>query len=154
MSDQPPGAGPAPGSPDQEPVGSVGEEAAKLFGALADWARDQGDGLGAGLADGVGHLADTAARTAKEVDDHLATGAAECRYCPICRTVHVIRETSPEIRAHLATAASSLLQAVAGILETVPPPGSGAGARDQGGLQHIDLDGDDADQEDDGEEDW
>ena len=123
-----------PGDPTgEEHVGSVAEEALKLFGALSDWARDHGSELGQGLTGFVEH----AAASAREVDEHLATGAPECTYCPICRAVHVVRQTSPEVRAHLAVAASSLLQAAAGLLATAVP--DDARARD-GGVEHIDLD--------------
>ena len=107
-----------------EPIGSAAEEAAKLFGALSDWAHDVAGG----------------------VDQHLATGAPECTYCPICRTVHFVREASPEIRAHLATAAASLLQAAAGILNAVATPPTSSEGR-SGEVEHIDLD-------DDGGQDW
>ena len=127
-------------------VGSVAEEAAKLLGALGDWAKDHGSGLGQGVAD----LAGQAARSVKDVDEHVATGAPECAYCPICRTVHVLRETSPEVRAQLATAATALLQAAAGLLATaVPDTRRGPGA----GVERIDLDdGPDGDWPDDPEE--
>ena len=60
--------------PGRDPdVGTVVEEAAKLLGALSDWAKDAAH-LGADLGHGL--------------DGHLATGAPECTYCPICRTVH------------------------------------------------------------------
>ena len=36
------------GSDDPREVGSVGEEAAKLFGALAEWAKDVGDHVDTG----------------------------------------------------------------------------------------------------------
>jgi hypothetical protein len=117
----------------EEPVGSVGEEAAKLFGALSDWARDQGSDLGTGLSGLAAH----AASTAREVDEHLATGAAECTYCPICRTVHLVRQTSPEVRAQLAVAASSLMQAAAGLLATAVPQEE---RRRGEPVEHIDLD--------------
>jgi hypothetical protein len=105
------------GGPGDEPVGSVGEEAAKLFGALADWAGEH----------------------AHEVDEHLATGSAECLYCPVCRTVHAVRHASPELKAQLTTAASSFLQAAAGLLAA-----AGGSAQPQPGprVQHIDLDPD------------
>lgn len=99
-------------------VGSVAEEAVKLLGALTDWAKD----------------------TAQDVDRHLATGAEECTYCPICRTVHTVRQLSPEVRAQLATAATSLLQAASGLIATA--------AQDQAsrpGVERIDLDGGDDD---------
>ena len=109
--------------PGHDPVGSVGDEAAKLFGALAGWAND--------------HMGDRA----REIDEHLATGSAECLYCPVCRTVHAVRQASPEVRAHLVTAASSLLQAAAGALATAVP--ADAGGR-TGSVEHIDLDPDDS----------
>jgi hypothetical protein len=142
--------------PSGEEIGSVGEEAAKLLGALSDWAKDSsgglgsglgaglGSGLGAGLGESLSGLADHAAATMSELNDHIATGAPECTYCPVCRTVHVVRQTSPEVKAHLASAASSFLQAVVGMLATLPPPGSGAGgqAGQPGGVERIDLDED------------
>jgi len=117
-----------------EGVGSVGEEAAKLLGALSDWARQQGPDVGPGL----GGLASQAAASLHEINEHIATGSAECTYCPICRTVHAVRQTSPEVRAHLASAASSLLQAAAGVLASVPREPS---ARPSG-VERIDLDAD------------
>jgi hypothetical protein len=105
-----------------EPVGSVAEEAAKLLGALSGWAREHGDGVGA-MADSM----------AGELHDHLATGSPECSWCPVCRAVATVRQTSPEVRAHLASAASSLMMAVSGMMATRPP------GRD-GTVEHIDLD--------------
>ncbi|WP_323792163.1 hypothetical protein [Nocardioides sp.] len=125
-------------------MGSVGEEAAKLFGALSDWAKDSGPtaGLGAGfgesITEGLSGFADQAAATVADLNAHLATGSAECTYCPVCRTVHAVRQTSPEVKAHLVGAASSFLQAMTGLLATLPPPASGnqSGA----GVERIDLD--------------
>ncbi len=117
-------------------VGSVGEEAAKLFGALADLARQQGADVGGGLSG----IADQAASLAHEVNDHIATGSAECKYCPVCRVVHAVRETSPEVRTHLLTAATSLLQAAAGVLETVPPPDQSGAPQRGPAVERIDLD--------------
>jgi hypothetical protein len=113
----------------------VGEEAAKLLGALSDWARDQGSDVGESL----GGLASHAATSLHDLNNHLATGSAECTYCPVCRTVHAVRQTSPEVRAHLAHAASSLLQAAAGLLATTPPGSPGRAP----GVERIDLDTDD-----------
>jgi len=125
-----------PGDPGgRDHVGSVSEEALKLFGALSDWARDHGPDLGQGLSG----LADQAAASVHDVNEHLATGAPECTYCPICRAVHVVRQTSPEVRAHLAVAASSLLQAAAGLLATAVPDDARGRA---GGVERIDLDDD------------
>lgn len=118
-------------------IGSVGEEAMKLFGALADAARQQA-GEAAGGATG---FAAQAAAMAHEVSEHIATGDAECRYCPVCRVVHAVRQTSPEVKTHLMVAASSLLQAAAGLMETLPPPPGGAAGQPRGAeVEHIDLD--------------
>jgi hypothetical protein len=103
-----------------EPVGSVAEEAAKLFGAFSGWAKEHGDGLSS-FTDGL--------------HEHVATGSPECAWCPICRTVTAIRQTSPEVMAHLSTAASLLMLAVAGMMAP-PQPG-----RD-GGVERIPLDDD------------
>ena len=131
MSETPP----PEGGTDGPAVGNVGEEAAKLLGALSDWARDQGSDVGQGL----GGLASQAAASMQGINDHIATGSTECTYCPICRTVHAVRETSPEVRAHVAQAASSLLQAAAGLLATIPPPESSGRMP---GVERIDLDDD------------
>jgi len=120
------------GGPGDDPVGSMSEEALKLLGALSGWAREHGSDLGAGLGAGLEGL-----------DEHLATGAPECSWCPICRAVHAVRQTSPEVRAHLAVAASSLLQAAAGLLATAVPDDARERAA---GVEHIDLE-DDADDE-------
>ena len=117
---------------DPAAIGSVGEEAAKLLGAFSEWARDQGSDMGTGF----GGLANQAAASMAGINEHLATGSAECTYCPICRTVHAIRETSPEVRAHLATAASSLLQAAAQLMATQVPNESGRASS----VERIDLD--------------
>lgn len=106
-------------------VGSLSEEATKLLGALDGWAREQGGGLG-----------EYASAAAHDLNDHLATGSAECTVCPVCRTVHAVRQLSPEVKAHLAAAAASLVQAAAGILATAAP----APPSQRGGVEHIDLD--------------
>jgi hypothetical protein len=115
-------------------VGSVAEEAAKLIGALSGWARENGDGLYDGVQDGLSSIAE-------ELHEHVSTGSPECAWCPVCRTVAAVRQASPEVKAHLSTAASSLMLAVSGLLATRPP------SRDQRGdaadrVERIHLDDD------------
>ena len=100
-----------------EPVGSLGEEAAKLFAALSGWARDHGPEY-AGSAAGAAAAMSEAVHS---LNEHVATGAEECRYCPVCQVIHLARATSPEVKAHLAVAASSLVQAAAGLVATHAP---------------------------------
>lgn len=131
MSEQGPGAEGPDDIGDTGDIGSVTEEATKLLGAVADWARDHGSDLGAGVA----ALVDQAAGSAQDLGAHIATDDPECRYCPVCRTVHAVRSASPEVRAQLTTAASSFLQAAAGLLTA----GQGAPAS-KPSVQRIDLD--------------
>ena len=77
-------------------------------------------------ARGSAGLASQAAASLHDINEHLATGSAECTYCPVCRTVHAVRQTSPEVRAHLAQAASSLMHAAAGMLATDAAAGAPA----------------------------
>jgi len=120
--------------PHEEPVGDLGEEAAKLLAVLAGWTR--------------------------AVDEHVATGSPECQWCPVCRVVHAVRTTRPEVREHLSAAAGSLLQAASSLLASAAPPAdaddptraAGDGPSDvpgepgdsgepgDPGLEHIDLD--------------
>jgi hypothetical protein len=128
-----------PGTPGDESVGSVGEEAAKLLGALSGWAREQGSeyaGTAAGAAESLAHAVG-------DVNEHVATDGQDCRYCPVCQVIHAVRGTSPEVRAHLASAAGSLIQAAAGVLAT-HTGGSSTGAP----VEKIDLD-DDSDWDED-----
>ena len=80
---------------DDEPVGSLGSEAAQLLEALQDWAA--GTVWDAGSA------------------EHIATGSPACTYCPLCRAISALRD-NPEVREHLTAAATSLMDAVVGML--------------------------------------
>jgi hypothetical protein len=75
-----------------DPLGSASQEAARLLDALGQW-------LGARTAEGRGAA------------EHIATDAAECRYCPLCRLIALTRETSPELAGHLDDALASVTAA-------------------------------------------
>ena len=115
---------------DRPPVGSVAEEAAALFAALSGLAREQG-GQYAGAAS---NAASAAASAVHGLNEHIATGSAECQFCPVCQVIHVVRSTSPEVKAHLTVAAHSLLQAASAALATHGP------APEQSPVEKIDLD--------------
>lgn len=76
-------------------VGSVAEEATKLFEAMGAWARG----------------------AAESVDEHLATGSAECTICPLCQVISAVRGTRPEVVEHLADAAGSLVAALRALVD-------------------------------------
>ncbi|QNN53155.1 hypothetical protein [Nocardioides mesophilus] len=97
-----------PDDSDQQPVGSLVEEAAKLLGALGGFGQ---------ACDGDATEAEGARSPWVDFSEHLATGGRECTYCPLCRVIGAVRGTSPEVKQHLATAASGLLQAANSLLE-------------------------------------
>ena len=135
--DNPPGGTTSSGGPDE--VGSVAEEAAKLLGALSGWAREHGTGVGQSFSEAAHEAVHNATDAAHNVSEHIATGSTECLYCPVCRVVHYVRSTSPEVKANLAIAATSLMQAASALMATqVPEP------KDSAGVERIDL----------GDEDW
>ena len=114
-------------------VGSVGDEAAKLLDALQDWAGTAGS---PGMAEQLHAL-----------NEHVATGGTECLYCPVCQLIGKARETSPEIRSHLAVGVSSLLQAAAALIESRAPKPSASSSSSTAGsppdpsrVTKIDLD--------------
>ena len=114
--------------------GPLADEAVRLVEAVRDWVartfpepdRTRGHGGLAGSAD-------------------AATGAEECRYCPLCRAVAVLRGERPEVTERLAdavTAAAGALTAVAEAL--VRPPATPAAGPAQPGtrVQPIRVDED------------
>ena len=115
---------------DAHEVGSLGEETAKLLGALSGWAREHAGDAGEGLSGFAAH----AAAAAHDLDDHLATGAAECTVCPLCRTIHAVRRLSPEVTGHLTSAAASLAHAAAAFMATAEPQPKAST------VENIDLD--------------
>ena len=80
-----------------DPFGAAAEEAAKLVDALGQW-----------LA------ARAAARPSDPVDlgylnPHIATGSAECKLCPLCQVISLLRTSSPELAHRLDEAVEALL---------------------------------------------
>jgi hypothetical protein len=72
--------------------------------------------------------------------EHVATGAPECRYCPVCRAIAVSRSSGPDVLGHVVSAGESLYaavrEAVAGFERTQPPrQGPAGGPADTGRRQ-------------------
>jgi hypothetical protein len=82
--------------------------------------------------------------TSEAWGEHIATGAPECRYCPVCRAIAASRTSGPSVLGHVVSAGESLYAAfretLAGFERTKPaasprhePGGSPAdGGRPQG----------------------
>jgi hypothetical protein len=116
-----------------EPVGTVAEEAAKLFAAVSDWAISSGsNGTGTNGAAGAGS-------SGHEHAD-LAEGSPECRLCPWCQLLRHARAATPEVREHFTSAATSLAFAIKGLLDNLEYTGSrhNRSGRDPG-VEKIDL---------------
>lgn len=92
--------------------GPLAEEAARLVEAIGEWAR--------------GNVSDIP----------VANDSAECKVCPLCQALALLRRTQPETFGHLADASASLVAALRTVVERHEHPG-----QRRGGVQHIDLDG-------------
>jgi hypothetical protein len=90
--------------------GPLGEEAARLAEALTEWARGHGDEI------------------------PVATGSAECRLCPVCQLITLMRQARPETFAHLLDATAALAAAARTVIESHQNGGGGTG------VERIDLD--------------
>ncbi len=94
------------------PHGTLGEEAARLIEALSHWAGEAFD------------------------DEHIATGAPECRLCPVCLLIGGLRSTRPETVEHLLDAAGSL---VAALRSATAGHERHWAQRRSGPVQHVDV---------------
>jgi hypothetical protein len=111
--------------------GPLGEEAVRLVEALSQWVGTHWPG-----AQGARGGADLP----------LANGSAECRVCPFCQVLSVVRHTRPEVFGHLTDASSSFVAAVRAAVESHAEH-AGAGAAGRGGVERIDLDEDTPDRD-------
>lgn len=86
----------------------MGEEAAKLLEAVQDWLRRP------------------------PLSEHLATGAPECTWCPICQLVAVLRGERPDVNEKIVSVVTALRAMLdGGDVQSAPQPR----------VQHIDLGG-------------
>ena len=95
-----------------EAVGSLAEEAAKLLGAAETWWREHAPAL----------------------PEH--TGP-ECRVCPFCQVLAVVRHAQPEVFEHLSEAAAALMLAVKSAVEAQER--AWARRRDDVPVERIDI---------------
>ncbi len=93
----------------KEPVGSVAEEAAKLFAVLQQAAHTQGEPAGEKPREHADEV------PAGEKHEHSL--GPDCQWCPFCQLIHRVRTTSPETIEHLSAAAAGVLGSVRSLLE-------------------------------------
>jgi hypothetical protein len=95
-------------------VGSLGEEASNLLGAVEDWlrgAREHGAG-----ASGDERSEGSAYVEFAEPDAQRHMGP-ECLICPICQLLALARSARPEAFEHVVDAVGSLLLALRSLVE-------------------------------------
>lgn len=123
--------------------GSLADEARRLAEALSDWGRSHAGPLADLGRAYAGPLSDWAAGERAEVHfsdwdhEHQAGpgSAPECRYCPICRLIALLRGDRPEATARLVAAGTAFAEALRSVL--VPP---GEAPEEPPPVQHIDVD--------------
>jgi hypothetical protein len=112
-------------------VGSVAEEATRLLEALGrSQTRPSGDTT---AEDTTAEDTTARAETGRPDDEHVhvAMGQAEtCSWCPVCRSVSVLRGMSPETLGRLADLATTAATVLAD-LATRHTESSGAGAAER-----------------------
>ncbi|MBA3250664.1 MAG: hypothetical protein H0T66_10265 [Geodermatophilaceae bacterium] len=133
------GPGPAPGS--------LAEEARRLVEALSEWGRSHAGPLADAARAYAGPLADQVRREAGSAPGHFSDwlpgagapgqAAPECRYCPICQLIALLRGDRPEAAAGLVAAGTAFAEALRSVL--VPPPGEQA-EPPPATVQHIHVD--------------
>lgn len=55
--------------------------------------------------------------TSEAWGEHFATGAPECRYCPVCRAMAAARTSGPDVLGHVMSAGESLFAAFRDTME-------------------------------------
>ncbi|MCW2916506.1 MAG: hypothetical protein JWN52_4574 [Actinomycetia bacterium] len=90
-----------------EQPGYVLEEAVKLFEVLRRRMRDSGSSQARPQPGDVWGQA-----TYEEPTPHVATGAPECQYCPVCRAIAAARTSGPDVVEHVMDAGQSLYTAL------------------------------------------
>lgn len=95
--------------------GTLAEEARRLAEAFSDWSHDHTVGL-----------------------TEAAGTSPECRHCPLCQLIAVVRGQRPELSARLVESGAAFLDAVRSLLR---PSDDGRVGEDQPPptVQHIDV---------------
>ena len=89
---------PGPGPADAEPVGSVAEEAFKLFRAMA-----------------------SSSSASPSTHDESATHVCTTAWCPVCQVVGFVRD-NPEVVSSVKQSAAQLAQSLRDLVDTALAP--------------------------------
>jgi len=98
------------------PLGPLADEAMRLVGAVHDWSRQT--------------------FPPPSADEH---GGPECRWCPLCQFVAVLRGERPEVSARVAEAGSALATALRAFVDAASSTAQPAQASRSPRVQRINL---------------
>ncbi|MER6945602.1 hypothetical protein ABT294_16380 [Nonomuraea sp. NPDC000554] len=126
---------------DKDPIGTVADEARKLFDAIQDRAtRQVGKTVISSFTGGGG------GRKERDVWDEAVSEPEHdeyiCRACPVCRAIAAQRESGSDVAGHLVAAGGELFAAVRGAFDALSKPPAPRRPQDDRGrenVEHIDL---------------
>ncbi|MFI7124116.1 DUF5304 family protein [Nonomuraea sp. NPDC050153] len=134
-------------SNDRDPIGTVADEARKLFESIQGRAtRQVGKSVLNSFTGGGGRRErDVWEEAVSEPHDEYI-----CRACPWCRAIAAQRESGADVTGHLMAAGGELFAAFRGALDTLSRPASRGSREDSserrgtqpdrgGNVEHIDL---------------
>jgi hypothetical protein len=128
-------------SNDRDPIGTVADEARKLFDSIQGRAtRQVGKSVFNSFTGGGRRERDVWEEAVSEPHDEYI-----CRACPVCRAIAAQRESGSDVTGHLVAAGGELFAAVRGAFDALsrPAPRRPHDDRDRGGrhdnVEHIDL---------------
>ncbi|WP_219462737.1 DUF5304 family protein [Nonomuraea rhizosphaerae] len=125
----------------RDPIGTVTDEARKLFDAIQGRAtrhvgRSVLNSVTGGGSGGRGRQRDVWEEAVSEPEDHQYV----CRACPFCRAIAAQRES--DVTGHLVAAGGELFAAFRQTLDALSRPAPRTTSRDRthdAGVEHIDL---------------
>jgi hypothetical protein len=126
-------------SNDRDPIGTVADEARKLFESIQGRAtRQVGKSVFNSFAGGGRRERDVWEEAVAEPHDEYI-----CRACPVCRAIAAKRESGSDVTGHLVAAGGELFAAVRGALDVLSKPPAPRRQRDdqdrRDNVEHIDL---------------
>ncbi|MEV0384441.1 DUF5304 family protein [Nonomuraea sp. NPDC050643] len=127
----------------KDPIGTVADEARKLFDSIQGRAtRQVGKSVFNSFTGGGRKERDVWEEAVSESHDEYI-----CRACPVCRAIAAQRESGSDVTGHLVAAGGELFAAFRGALDALSRPAD-RGPRDErdrrddrrdGDVEHIDL---------------
>ncbi|MEV4564871.1 DUF5304 family protein [Nonomuraea sp. NPDC049419] len=131
------------GQADRDPIGTVADEARKLFESLQGRATRQ---VGKSVFDSfTGSLSGAVGGRSRRERDVWEEAVSEphdeyiCRACPVCRAIAAQRESGGDVTGHLVAAGGELFAAFRGALDALSKPAP-RGPRDRRDTQREDRD--------------